>query len=316
MLWGITSYFNPVGYRRRRLNYRVFRERLQVPLIAVECSFGGGFELTPRDADVLIQIREGDVMWQKERLLNVALQALPPECTAVAWLDSDVVFRDDDWPGRAMTALQDAAIVHLFRERYHPPKDACSIELDTVCPGPAAISSVHLIHSGQHQPSLLEQAGLHSGWTNGLAWAGRRDVLERHGLYDACIVGSGDRALLCAAFGCFEALGRVLQLDRPRYDHYLSWARPFHDAVRNRVSAIDGAVFHLWHGELSDRHYSARHRDMASLNFNPYTDLSCTRSGSWQWCSDKPELHTHVLNYFRARNEDGEPLSHDGLAAD
>ena len=30
MLWGITSYFNPVGCRRRLLNYRVFRKRLQV----------------------------------------------------------------------------------------------------------------------------------------------------------------------------------------------------------------------------------------------------------------------------------------------
>jgi hypothetical protein len=29
-LWAITTFFNPAGYRRRRENYRVFRERLGV----------------------------------------------------------------------------------------------------------------------------------------------------------------------------------------------------------------------------------------------------------------------------------------------
>ena len=28
-LWAITSYFNPTGYRARRRNYRIFRERLK-----------------------------------------------------------------------------------------------------------------------------------------------------------------------------------------------------------------------------------------------------------------------------------------------
>ena len=38
-------------------------------------------------------------MWQKERLLNLAVAALPPGCTKVAGLDSDLVFRPRDWPG-------------------------------------------------------------------------------------------------------------------------------------------------------------------------------------------------------------------------
>jgi hypothetical protein len=72
-LWAVTSYFNPAGFRRRRENYRVFRDRLAVPLAAVELSFNGHFELAPQDAEILIQIPGRDVMWQKERLLNVAV---------------------------------------------------------------------------------------------------------------------------------------------------------------------------------------------------------------------------------------------------
>ena len=44
-LWAITSYFNPVGYQRRLENYRIFRQRLTVPLVTVELSFAPVFEL-------------------------------------------------------------------------------------------------------------------------------------------------------------------------------------------------------------------------------------------------------------------------------
>src|SRR5262245_37018879 len=68
-LWAITSYFNPARYRRKLQNYRVFRERLAVPLVTAELAFDG-FDLDAGDAEVLVRVRGGDVLWQKERLLN------------------------------------------------------------------------------------------------------------------------------------------------------------------------------------------------------------------------------------------------------
>ena len=44
-LWAITSYYNPLAYRRRRENYRIFRQRLKVPLLTVELAYGPDFEL-------------------------------------------------------------------------------------------------------------------------------------------------------------------------------------------------------------------------------------------------------------------------------
>jgi hypothetical protein len=97
-MWAITSYFNPLGYRTRLANYRTFRQHLGLPLLTVEQGRGGRFDLDERDATVLLQVPSGDVMWQKERLLNLALGALPPECETVVWLDSDILFDGDDWP--------------------------------------------------------------------------------------------------------------------------------------------------------------------------------------------------------------------------
>src|SRR5215204_6644330 len=91
-LWAITSYFNPMRYGRRLANYRLFREHLKVPLLTVELSFGAeDFELREGEADILVQLRGQDILWQKERLLNVALGELPSGCTKVVWLDCDVV---------------------------------------------------------------------------------------------------------------------------------------------------------------------------------------------------------------------------------
>jgi hypothetical protein len=76
-LWAITYYFNPMRYESRRLNYRVFRRRLGIPLLAVELSFDGISDLGRDDADILVSLHGGDILWQKERLLNLALGALP-----------------------------------------------------------------------------------------------------------------------------------------------------------------------------------------------------------------------------------------------
>src|SRR5262245_19902909 len=67
-LWAITCYFNPIGYQRRLENYHTFRQNLAVPLVTVELAFNGAFQLHSGDADILVQLRGGDVLWQKERL--------------------------------------------------------------------------------------------------------------------------------------------------------------------------------------------------------------------------------------------------------
>ncbi|HEY2827606.1 MAG TPA: hypothetical protein VGJ04_08410, partial [Pirellulales bacterium] len=75
--WAITTHFNPMRWRRRLDNFHVFRKHLKVPLVAVELGYDDRFELQPNDADILVQIPGIDVMWQKERLFNVALSHVP-----------------------------------------------------------------------------------------------------------------------------------------------------------------------------------------------------------------------------------------------
>ena len=304
-LWAITSYFNPIGYARRLHNYRIFRRHLTVPLVTVELAFDDGFALGPDDADILVRVRGGDVMWQKERLLNVALSHVPSHCDRIAWVDCDVVFGADDWPDRAGRALDDHAFVQLFHERHDLQREMSLDDGRFRAGGAPYVSSMYTIATGQASAEDLARPGilLDHRSSPGLAWAGRRHILESHGLYDVCITGGADRSFICAAAGAFDAGRRAQQMNPLSAAHYLRWARPFFEVVRGQVGCIEGRVFHLWHGDLADRKYDERFAALA--DFDPFTDIAVNAHGSWSWASNKGELHARLARYFRDRDEDG-----------
>jgi hypothetical protein len=310
-LWGITCYFNSVGYRRRLENYRVFRKRLTIPLVTVELSFDGAFQLGKEDADILVQIHGADVMWQKERLLNIALERVPENCDKIAWLDCDIVFGSEDWAEQANRALDASVVVHLFHERHDLPRNASADDLHHWNAPPTSYSVVSKIAAGEASPEDLFSANapLERGSTAGLAWAGRRQVLAKHGLYDACILGSGDRAILCAALGKLDYGARATLMNDRWRQHYLAWARPYSESVMGRVGSIGGRLFHLWHGDIADRQYGRRHSRLRAFDFDPRHDITLDCSGCWRWNSNKKALHAFVRRYFESRNEDGAPES-------
>ena len=86
-------------------------------LLVVELAFGDEeFELEP--GENILQLRGGGVMWQKERLLNIAIEQLPADCTKVAWLDNDLIFDDPRWLERTSTwKLQPVAPGPRFSRR-------------------------------------------------------------------------------------------------------------------------------------------------------------------------------------------------------
>ncbi len=280
---------------------------MPIPLVAVELSFDADFELRPADADVLVQLRGGDVMWQKERLLNIALGALPAGCRKVVWLDCDVIVGSEDWPQRVGKALDDSPVVQPFSRMAHLTSigqmgiDFTPTEVELWRSGVA-----FPIANGESLQSGLAHDKPHAQMcATGIAWAARRDLLDRHGLYDACIIGNGNHAINCAAYGCFDMVIRHQAMNAQQRKHYLAWAEPFYQAVRGSVSFVDGSIFHLWHGTVSDRRYRERLLGLQRFEFDPYHDIAMAENGVWRWNSDKPLLHQYVRDYFASRKEDG-----------
>jgi hypothetical protein len=304
MLWAITSYFNPMLYERRRINYQLFRRSLRLPLLAIELAYGENFELVESDADMLIQLRGKDVMWQKERLLNLALSALPPDCRKVVWVDCDVVFDSEDWAERVSYLLDHSKLVQAFSDAHHlsPSWSSHDAQPVTLFAQPSAVST---IASGIAAAELFARPNERGPYSTnkGLAWASRREEICKTGLYDACIIGGGDLAMISAAYGCFDIAMR--NMNERQKEHYLGWARRCHETYRAEVNFLDCRLFHLWHGEVDRRYYRERHNAFMRFDFDPFDDIAHDENGSWRWSTDKPEMHNYVRNYFLARKEDG-----------
>jgi len=306
-LWAITTYFNPIGYRRRLSNYRTFRQHLGVPLLTVELAFGADFELRPGDADCLIQRRGRDVMWHKERLLNVALAHLPDACRKVIWLDCDLIYTRPDWPADVIRLLDEYPLIQGFRRARHLRPDA---PVERVGPGDVIREALSLASAVATRAATLDDLNRiapreSEQFSPGFAWAGHREVIERFGLYDACIVGGGDSAFVCAAYGRFEGERSSHFLGARRAQHYVHWAEPVFRAIGGRVGFLDADVLHQWHGDLAKRGSPQRHKRLAEFEFDPFTDIILDPAGCWRWNSRKPAMHAWVRSYFESRKEDG-----------
>jgi hypothetical protein len=306
-IWAITAYFNPMRYRRRLANFRTFRHHLQLPLVAVELAYGAEFELEAQDAEVLIQLRGGAMLWQKERLLNVALQALPSHCHKVAWLDCDIIFATPSWVEAANSLLDQFAIIQPFRQAHYlsaqwaPGMDYAS-QVELTQP-----SATFLLASGISAATCLGHLieDRKRDCEVGFAWAARRELLTRHLFYDACILGGGDRALACAAHYCLEGLMQRHRMNERERQRYIAWAEPFWETVRAQTTFLDEDIFHLWHGDIINRRKGRAREGFQRFQFDPYTDVAIAENGSWRWNTDKDEMHNYVRTFFASRREDG-----------
>lgn len=309
-LWAISCFFDPVDSVQRKRNYRLFRESLSLPLAVVELAFDAPFFLGKGDAEILIQVRGGSRLWQKERLLNMALHSLPEECQAVAWVDADLLFPDPAWSDNVLAALELHPVLQPFSEVRHlvPQSENAMGE----CLGTNGSIASAICAGGRFGQIVSDTINREFGRAAcGHAWAARRRVLAQFGLYDGCIVGGGDTAFAGAAFGEPQAVVRAHHMGPHQARRYAEWAKSASGIIGGNVGFVPGTVSHLWHGELFDRRGSERHLGLSSLGFDPYGDLTPHPSGAWSFAEERPDLAEYVERYFVDRKEDGPP-SGDG----
>ncbi len=322
--WVVTTYFNPVGWRSRRASYRVFRSQLDAPLLTVEWDAEGRYELDDGDADILVRIAGGDTMWQKERLLGIALAALPEQARYVAWLDCDVFFAAHGWHARTREQLGHLDVVQPFRRvtyldaawtrRFGGPGGVTPAEalaagletrrsfLDLHQHAGADTARVDLTHRFAAAPDGCYQIMARPAY--GHAWAARRDVLEHIGWYERCVLGGGDLLHAYGVVGQHEAL--IANHNSVGWDFYGSggyrrWAESLGVL---RVGCGDEELLHLHHGALADRQYRSRIDGLARFGLDVDRDVVAAPGRPWSWAHNGAALNEYVLSYLRNRNED------------
>ncbi len=289
-LAAVTCHFNPCGYQRLESNYHRFVQALpaDLELWTIELAYGDvPFRLPDGPRMLCVRGDERHVLWQKERLLNLAIESLPKDVDAVAWLDADLIWLNRNWVAEACKLLERYNAVQLFEHVHDTDHEG---RLGKIYPG-------HVYARTQ---------GLGYGRPGG-AWAARREVMTG-GLYDRHAVGGGDTAAVFAWEGR-EKLPKTLNHGTVWKSHHDAWAISSYNTVRGSLACVLGDVVHLYHGSRPNRQYVERYNILHDNGYDPVRDVEIdSKTGLLQWSEvareSKPDLVQRVAKYFVERRED------------
>lgn len=272
----ITSYFNPLNYTNSFNNYIKFAHNIKkyADLFTVELSFGKSFQVKE---DNTIQIRgcKNNILWQKEALLNIAIENLPKKYTDIAWIDCDIIFQDSNWLADLYTALNDYHVVQLF-------ENANKLDISN---------------------NIFVKKSIVSCFPNqgeyGFGWAAKRDILEEIKLLDNQIFGGADFVMASAFMNKPSIIENKKGFINDEYTR--KWLTKATEIIKGKTTYLKSTITHLYHGNAKNRLKSRveeRNKLINTIDINK--DVKKV-DGLWH-ISDK---HLNSINqFFRVRQED------------
>lgn len=309
-LYVVTCVFNPNRYSMRWSLYHKFSHYIQQSgaiLYTVEIAFGDrDFAVTDATNSRHLQLRTSEVLWHKERALNLLIQRLPIDWKYLAWIDADVTFARTDWVNETLHQLQFYPIVQMFHtaldldynhrplQRHLSFSASHAEQVRTPSAGVGqAYGSVTLKAAGKEDVQA---------WHPGFAWAMTRAAYDTvGGLFDPCITGAGDNHMGKSLLG--DAAHSCNPNVSPGYMRaVLKWqARALQ--LHGHFGYMDGTLMHYWHGPKVNRQYWNRWKILTETQFDP-ADLSVDACGLYRLPSNATRLRRLLLEYFGQRNED------------
>lgn len=281
MLRCITCYFNINNSIKVKENFIEFRKKFNAPLSVVELAFDD----QPFWIDDSIKIRgnKSNLMWQKERLINIGIESLPSKVDKVAWIDSDIIFEDLNWFKKTENALDNVPVAQLFSSVYEENASGDPVNNGTG-------------YAYQKKQQYFDNPKY------GLAWAANRSVIP-NGINDFSIVGLSDIYQVLEWSGEWDSYYYRLMTNKHRKELFEKGFSNF-ILVKDEIGFIPGRIKHLPHGSLKNRNYTNNQTILQTYDFSIEEDIHLDENNLWQWKSNKIELQSSVANIFYTRGED------------
>lgn len=279
--------FNPSKSKRIIMNYlytKNIMEKQGIPTFTMELILNDNLpELT--EEDNVFHVHGNSVMFHKERLCRILETKIPQTYTKLVFCDADIIFRRKDWYPELSKLLDSHDVVHPFTE---------GVWKDLTYKQELVKRKTSLLSKGDFIDPIFHP---------GFVWAFRRDWYNKIGFFDYAITGSGD-TLSCAAW-----MGRKFpessrsypkQALRERYEEYINKI----SKNKPRLTYMEGAVEHLWHGSRQNRKYAERHRLIEHIE-GVDSILKINSDGVFEFNDDVLELWNPLfIKYFEERNDD------------
>lgn len=300
----ITSWFDTHHSHRWLDNFRRFMEGMRGHGIEVYCVEGiltGERPILP-SGDHVMHYELEDILWHKERLLNLGLAALPADVDAVGWFDADLLFHCDHFQETILATLERSPVVQPWQITEWLDADGLFVPWGGKRRWIESMAAVNWNRPPSRK--ITSPRGAHPG----LAWAARRETIDAlGGLFDQHPIGGGDAMMAISFWGGWD-VQYLEQYNEPMRRACFEWGQRAHRVVQGNVGFVDAAVSHLWHGSQESRRYRSRNSDLCRLGIDPAKHLELAPNDTWKWSASTPHaIIEYVTEYFSGRSEDGEP---------
>ena len=294
---------NPLYWRRPHDNWRRFAGHMAasgVTLTVIECAYGEEDHVCDDDGARHIGVRATTRVWNKENLLNLAVQRTP-EARYIAWIDADVMFRRPDWAIATLRALQHYHVVQPWSDALDlGPNGELIAWHKSFCR--QWFHRAPVVPAGK--PFWKGDGGPYDYPHSGYAWAMTRQAFDWvGGLFELGGMGSGDHHMALGLVG--EAAASLPFGATSAYrDEVFRWSDRALRHINRKLGYVEGVLEHEFHGRKSDRGYLSRWDMFVKHQFDPLEDLKRNSHGVLEWAGNKPDLSHEFDLYLHARNED------------
>lgn len=254
----LTTYYNPLGYNSRRVNFWKFINALPRSILTnltviegVQSNSWWGSELFPALENSYIShiIEYSDkIEWQKEKLLNIGIKSCNSEY--VTCLDCDLCVSDVNEFSKNIEEYIEARRHNvnfiqpfkyiIFMNKSENIDDYNNIEI-----------LPNSFEEGCKLPSFC-YSYLNNSYIKchyGSIFTIKTNIVKDIGLFEGGIFGTGDD-LMCAAI-----TDRWSTLVSYYGEAYKKWAQEFHRRVNGQIGYVPHTIYHMYHGKHSNRGY-------------------------------------------------------------
>jgi hypothetical protein len=287
---------NVCSFKKRYQLMREFMRRMElennVILYIVELAYGNQpFAITSANNPLHLQLRTEHAIWHKENMINLGIQKLlPPDWKAVAWIDADIDFDNNDWALDTLKILNGARdIVQIFSH---------AVDMDAN----EETMNVYNSFAFQFSKGLPYSHKFPNYWHPGYAWACTRKAYEKmEGVFELGILGASDHIM---SF-CLTNKGGQSISDKYSND-FKNEIQLFQRRVKRlRLGYVPGIIRHFFHGSKVNRKYIERNEILIKNNYSPHVHLVRDEQGVLVPSPDfSPTFLAEILSYFKQRNED------------
>lgn len=290
---------NPSEFKMRYKLFNEFCERMKlnpkVRLTTLELQQ----RARPFQTNADIKLNCTDILWYKENMINVAVQYLPSDWEYMAYIDSDLIFQNQNWAEETILKLQIHPIVQCF-----------SHAIDLGHNGEALQTHIGFAYQYVNNETW-KPAGYGKFFHSGYAWAMRRSAYDAlGGLLEIGILGSGDAHMALSLIGMVDK-----SLNHKLSKHYkqicLNWQERAERHIKRDIGFVRGTILHEFHGCKTQRQYKDRWNILVNNKFDPLMDIKKDCHGLWQLEDNKPVFRDELRMYFNQRNEDSIDLFQD-----